>query len=62
MYKKRQKVKYPISPCSIYNVITRIYSQEDVVKALGLNIRKSDHATIYCDGINKVRVEVYRRD
>lgn len=59
---KNQKVKYPITPNSTYNVLTRIYSQEDVIKALGLNVRKSDHATVYCDGTNKVRVEIYRRD
>lgn len=64
MNKKTQKVKYPlpINPSSIYNVVTRIYSQEDVIEALGLNVRKGDHANIYCDGINKVRVEIYRRD
>lgn len=49
-----------IKPDTTYIITSRLYQQEEVVKALGIKLRKNEIVNVYADGQNKVRVELYR--
>ena len=55
--KSTTKKKNQLPPDSYYILHAYLYSQEKVAEALG--IPKGIIRRIYCDGDNKVRVEVY---
>lgn len=54
MYLKGKRIK-PNYICETY-----LFSQREVVEALGLKVPQSHIVRVYCDGDNKVRIEVFK--
>lgn len=47
-------------PYSEYMIKTRVYAPAVVAKALGIKLKKKDILSIYGDGNNGVRIEIYQ--
>jgi hypothetical protein len=47
-----------VKPDGVYSMKVLIFTQEQVVMALGIKHTSTDIIRVYCDGDNKVRIEV----
>lgn len=50
----------PVKPSTTYRTVVRLYTQADIVEALGIKIKPDDLVRVECDGSNKVIVTVYK--
>ena len=48
-----------VQPDCTSTIRTLLYSQNDVIEALGIKLGKNERAKVYCDGTNKVRIEIF---
>lgn len=49
-------------PVTTYNVTYLVYEQATIVKALSLTVQPHEQAYVYCDGTNKVSIEIHHRN
>lgn len=47
-------------PTDTYITTVYLFGQREVIAALGIKMRKNEVHQLYCDGSNKVRVELHR--
>lgn len=58
--KESQRTRKMIIADSVYQKTTYMYRQADVIHALGIHPKEGEMINIYCDGTNKVQIDIWK--
>ncbi len=48
-----------VKPVVVYQYTVQIFDQRTIIEALGITLKDTEYANVYCDGSNKVRIEIH---